>query len=87
MTEHLAGSPDVQRWYGDLFQKIFDSGSDTPLELTVAVLMTFASGRADALSGCHIADTDLPDLLLGHVEMIRQQEFYVLRTRSLPAEV
>ena len=86
MTEYLAGSPDVQQWFGDFFAKIFVEGRDTPLDLTLGVLMALASGRADALSGCHIADTDLPDLLVQHVEQVRQQELYVLRLRSLSAE-
>ena len=84
MTEHLAYAPEVQQWFGDSFAKIFEEGSDTPLELTVSVLMALATGQADALAGRHISDTDTPDQLLQQVEQIRQQELHVLRIRSLP---
>jgi NAD(P)-dependent dehydrogenase (short-subunit alcohol dehydrogenase family) len=85
MTEYLAYSPAVQQWFGDFFQKIFDEGHDTPLELTVAVFMLLACGQADALSGRHIADTDVPEQLLRNIAQIRQDHLYVLRLNSLPS--
>jgi NAD(P)-dependent dehydrogenase (short-subunit alcohol dehydrogenase family) len=85
MTEGLAYSPAVHQWYGGFFQKIFEEGNDTPLELTVAVFMLLACGQADALSGRHIADTDVPEHLLRQIEQIRQDDLYLLRLRSLPA--
>jgi NAD(P)-dependent dehydrogenase (short-subunit alcohol dehydrogenase family) len=84
MTEFLAHSPAVQQWFGDFFQKIFDEGHDTPLDLTLAVFMLLASGQADALSGRHIADTDVPAQLLQNLEQIRQDNLYVLRLNGLP---
>ena len=87
MTEYLAYSPAVQQWFGDFFQKIFDEGNDTPLELTLAVFMLLASGQADALSGRHIADTDVPAQLLRNLEQIRQDNLYLLRLNGLPGSV
>ena len=84
MSEYLAYSPAVQQWYGDSFQKIFDEGRDTPLDLTLAVFMLLASGQADALSGRHIADTDVPAQLLCNLEQIRQDNLYLLRLNGLP---
>jgi NAD(P)-dependent dehydrogenase (short-subunit alcohol dehydrogenase family) len=85
MSEYLAYSPAVQQWFGDSFRKIFDEGHDTPLALTVAVFMLLACGQADALSGRHIADTDVPEQLLRHIEQIRQDNLYVLRLNGLPS--
>jgi NAD(P)-dependent dehydrogenase (short-subunit alcohol dehydrogenase family) len=85
MTEFLAHAPAVHQWYGDVFQKIFDEGRETPLARTVAVFMVLASGQADTLSGRHIADTDDPEQLLRHSEQIRQQNLYVLRLHTLPS--
>jgi NAD(P)-dependent dehydrogenase (short-subunit alcohol dehydrogenase family) len=37
MTEYLAESDEVERWYGDAFSSIFASGTDTPITQTVRV--------------------------------------------------
>ena len=54
------------------------------LDGQVAFVTGASRGLCRAFAGCHIADTDLPDQLLGHVEQTRQEELYVLRIHSLP---
>ena len=64
MTEYLAESPEVERWFGDAFSSIFANGTDTPIAQTVQGLLWLASGAADALSGRNIGDwDDIADLV------------------------
>ncbi len=64
MTEYLAESADVERWYGDAFSSIFASGTDTPITQTVRGLLWLVSGAADGLTGRNIGDwDDIADLI------------------------
>jgi NAD(P)-dependent dehydrogenase (short-subunit alcohol dehydrogenase family) len=64
MTEYLAESPEVERWFGDAFSRIFVDGADMPITKTIQGLLWLASGAADGLSGRNIGDADdIPDLV------------------------
>ena len=39
MTTYLAEAPEVQRWFGNTFRTMFDTGTDTPIERTVKGLL------------------------------------------------
>lgn len=78
MTEYLAESPEVERWYGDSFSSIFANGSDTPIAQTIQGLLWLVSGAADALSGRNIGDwDDITDLVQRAAE-IQLTDFYTL---------
>ncbi len=56
MGEHM---PDTQQFFRDLFEK----GGDTPIELSVKMVLQIANGEADAFSGCYLSvDDDLAAL-------------------------
>lgn len=64
MTEYLAESPEVERWFGDAFSRIFATGTDTPIAQTIQGLLWLVSGAADGLSGRNIGDwDDITDLV------------------------
>jgi NAD(P)-dependent dehydrogenase (short-subunit alcohol dehydrogenase family) len=74
-------APFVQQW----FQQLFREGGDTPIERSVGLMLTLASGKADALSGrCIDVDDDL-DALLPQAEAIDRDDSYTLRLR-IPKE-
>lgn len=82
MSEFLAGSDEARRWFGDTFQQLFDSGQDTPMERSSAQFLLLASGRADALSGRHLAvHQDLTDLTNRAAE-IEREDLLTLRLRT-----
>ena len=82
MSEHLAGSDEARRWFGDTFQQLFDRGEDTPVEHSAAQFLWLASGRADALSGRHLAvHQDLADLVRRAAE-IERDDLLTLRLRT-----
>ena len=56
MNEHM---PDTQQFFRDLFSE----ERDTPIQEAVDMVLQFASGEADALSGCYLSvDHDLAAL-------------------------
>jgi NAD(P)-dependent dehydrogenase (short-subunit alcohol dehydrogenase family) len=85
MSEHLAQSDEARRWYGDTFQGLFDRGQDTPIERSTEQFLFLATGRADALSGRHLAvHQDLAELVR-RADEIQEGDLYTLRLRSTPA--
>jgi 3-oxoacyl-[acyl-carrier protein] reductase len=60
-------SPEVAAW----FQQLFADGGDMPIERPVQLVLTLASGRADALSGCLISIDDDLDALLANADAIQ----------------
>jgi hypothetical protein len=78
MTEYLAESEEVERWFGDKFSSIFANGTDTPIAQTVQGLLWLVSGAADALSGRNIGDwDDIADLIQRATE-IQQTDHYTI---------
>jgi NAD(P)-dependent dehydrogenase (short-subunit alcohol dehydrogenase family) len=67
MTEALADAPVVRSFVHDGFRRALDEGRCTPIERSAAVLVTLASGEADALSGRHI---DVNDVLPAREELV-----------------
>ncbi len=78
MTEYLAESPDVERWFGEVFRTRFETGTDTPIERTVQVLLWLVSGAADALSGRNIGDWDDVADLVQRADEIQHTNLYTL---------
>ncbi len=68
-------SPDVAAW----FEQLFAEGHDTPIERLVQLVVTLASGKADALSGCFLRVHDDLDALLVHADTIQSEERLRLR--------
>jgi len=62
-------SPDVAAWFDQLFAK----GQDTPIDRPVQLILTLASGKADALSGCFLSVDDDLDALLAQADEIQAQ--------------
>jgi NAD(P)-dependent dehydrogenase (short-subunit alcohol dehydrogenase family) len=71
-------APTVQGWV----QQMYQEGSDTPIVRSVELLLTLASGKADALSGRYIDVDDDLDTLLQQTELIKREELYTLRLRT-----
>jgi NAD(P)-dependent dehydrogenase (short-subunit alcohol dehydrogenase family) len=78
MTEYLAESPEVERWYGDTFSSIFASGTDTPITQTIQGLLWLVSGAADGLSGRNIGDWDDIADLVQRAKEIQPTDHYTL---------
>ena len=53
--------------------KLFAEGQDTPIERAVQLILTLASGKADALSGCFLSVDDDLDVLLAQADEIQAQ--------------
>jgi NAD(P)-dependent dehydrogenase (short-subunit alcohol dehydrogenase family) len=62
-------SPDVAAW----FEQLFAEGQDTPIERSVQLVLTLASGKADVLSGCYVSIDDDLDALLAQAEAIQSE--------------
>ena len=78
MTEYLAESEEVERWFGDAFSSIFANGTDTPIAQTVQGLLWLVSGAADALSGRNIGDWDDIANLIQRATEIQQTDHYTI---------
>jgi NAD(P)-dependent dehydrogenase (short-subunit alcohol dehydrogenase family) len=63
-------APEIQHW----FQQLYAEGRDTPIERPVELVLTLASGRADALSGCFLDVQDDLDTLVSHAEAIQRED-------------
>ncbi|MDQ2997561.1 MAG: SDR family oxidoreductase [Chloroflexota bacterium] len=63
-------APELQQW----FRQLYAEGSDTPIERPVKLVLTLASGRADALSGCFLDVNDDIDALVTQAEAIQREE-------------
>jgi NAD(P)-dependent dehydrogenase (short-subunit alcohol dehydrogenase family) len=71
-------SPEGCKWL-PWFAKIFEDGRDVPADLAVNLVLSLASGRADALSGRYIHITDNLDELIESADEIQQAGLYSLR--------
>ena len=83
MSEYLYGSEAGQQWV-PWFRQIFDEGRDDPMEQLTRLVLSLASGQADALSGCTISIADDLTELLKRAVAIKQEELYTLKMCRLP---
>ncbi len=80
MAEYLLESEPGRRW-APWFRTIFDDGNDVSAERSAQLVLSLASGRADALSGCFLSVyDDLPELAR-RAEELRKNEQHILRLR------
>jgi NAD(P)-dependent dehydrogenase (short-subunit alcohol dehydrogenase family) len=63
-------APELQQW----FRQLYADGKDTPIERPVQLVLTLASGRADALSGCFLSVSNDIDALIADAEAIQRDE-------------
>ena len=71
-------APLIQQWG----QQLYREGGDTPIERAVELMLTLASGKADALSGRFIDVDDDLDALLQQTDLIERDDLYTLRLRA-----
>jgi NAD(P)-dependent dehydrogenase (short-subunit alcohol dehydrogenase family) len=84
MSEYSLNSPEGQKWL-PWFRRIFDEGLDVPAERPSQLMLTLASGKANALSGRFLSIMDDLDELLRNVTEIENENLYLLRMRKLQA--
>lgn len=84
MSEYSLNSPEGQRWL-PWFRMIFDEGSDSPPEHPARLVLSLASGRMDALSGCFLTIADDLDVVLARAADVERDKLYRLRVRTLDA--
>jgi NAD(P)-dependent dehydrogenase (short-subunit alcohol dehydrogenase family) len=63
-------APQVQQW----FRQLYAQGRDTPIQRPVELVLTLASGRADALSGCFLDVEDDLETFLSQAEAIQRED-------------
>jgi len=78
MTEYSLNSPQGRKWL-PWFQRLFEEGIDVPASRAAQLVLTLASGRADALSGRFISIFDDVEMLIAHAAEIEQQNLYSLK--------
>jgi NAD(P)-dependent dehydrogenase (short-subunit alcohol dehydrogenase family) len=78
----VATSPEWRKW-DDGIANLRDSGADRPPEDVAELIAALATGKYDALSGCHIDVSQDLDALLAHADEIEQGALYRLREQSL----
>ena len=67
------------------FRTIFDEGRDSPPECPAQLVLSLASGRMDALSGCFLTIDDDVDVALARAAEVERDKLYRLRVRTLDA--
>jgi NAD(P)-dependent dehydrogenase (short-subunit alcohol dehydrogenase family) len=83
MSEYSLHSPEGKKWL-PWFQRIFDEDIQVPAARAAQLVLTLASGRADALSGRFISVFDDVETLLEHAGEIEQQNLYSLKLDKVP---
>jgi NAD(P)-dependent dehydrogenase (short-subunit alcohol dehydrogenase family) len=71
-------APEVQQW----FRQLYADGQDTPIERPVELILTLASGRADALSGCFLDVKNDIEALIADAAAIQHDERLRMRLRN-----
>ena len=82
MAEHSLNSAEGRKWI-PWFRKIFDDGLDLPPERPAQLVVTLASGKADALSGLYLTPFDDLDALLADLARVEKDHLHSLRVRTL----
>ena len=86
MAEYSLHSPEGKKWL-PWFQRIFDEDIQVPAARAAQLVLTLASGRADALSGRFISIFDDVENLLQRADEIEQQNLYSLKLDRVPGSV
>jgi NAD(P)-dependent dehydrogenase (short-subunit alcohol dehydrogenase family) len=82
LAEHALTSPEGRKWL-PWFRRIFDEGLALPPERVARLLLSLASGRADALSGRFLQPSDDLDALLANLDDIERRNLYALRLQAI----
>jgi len=82
LSEHSLYSEEGRQWI-PWFGRIFEEKLDVPIERPAQLVVDFAQGRADALSGRFLTIFDDIDALLLQLQKIESENLYSLRTRKL----
>lgn len=82
MANYSLNSAEGRKWL-PWFGRIFGEGLDAPPERPAGLVLSLASGKADALSGLFVQTTDNLDHMLAHADEIRHDRLYSLRFRRL----
>ena len=82
MSEHSLNSAEGQKWI-PWYRKIFDAGLDLPPERPAQLVVTLASGKADALSGLYLTPFDDLDALLADLDRVEKEHLHSLRVQTL----
>ncbi len=78
----LAFTPEWQKW-DEVIARLFEEGHESPPEKAAQLVVTLASGKADALTGRLIDISDDLDEMVAQSQRIREEELYLLRMKSL----
>ncbi len=81
MMDYMIESEVGRKWLPDLAKML--EGRWQPVELAGTLVLTLASGKADALSGRWISPEDDIDEMLRRVEEIEKDELYIWSVRAL----
>lgn len=81
MTESILESAMGRKWM-PWFRRIFDEELDISAEPATRLVLTLASGKADALSGRFISVSDDVNELMGRVAEIERDDLHTLRLRT-----
>jgi len=76
------GSPEAK--IGAWVERELSEGRGASPEAAMDLILTVASGRADALTGRHLSVHDDLDAVLDQIETVRTDDLYLLHPRSVP---
>lgn len=82
MSEHSLNSAEGRKWI-PWYRRIFDEGLDLPPERPAQLVVTLASGKADALSGLYLTPHDDLDALIANLARVEAEHLHTLRVRAL----
>ena len=79
MNEELLAKAGKQ--WRPWLEYVFQQGQDQTTEPGTNMVLFLASGKADSLSGRLFMFPDIPAVLVGRADEIRQKDLYALRLR------
>jgi NAD(P)-dependent dehydrogenase (short-subunit alcohol dehydrogenase family) len=82
MAESLLNHPHGEEWF-PWFRETVENGRDVPPERGANLVLKLASGRYDALSGCHLYIEDDLDALVSRAHEIRRDRLYSLALKKV----
>ncbi|MFN2282924.1 MAG: SDR family NAD(P)-dependent oxidoreductase [Anaerolineae bacterium] len=82
MTAAQFKSEAARKWFPRIYDYVAKGGSGQPPELAGNLVLTLASGKADALSGCYISIDDDLDEMISRAEEIKRDGLYTLRLQK-----
>lgn len=82
MSEYSLNSPQGKKWL-PWFQRLFEEKIDVPASRAAQLVLTLASGRADALSGRFISIFDDVETMIERAAEIELQNLYSLKIEKV----